>query len=166
MFRIGQPLCRPKGDTGRRAPPANPPALASSTVWSPSLPTSGLSLETGGSGDPSLSIFSNRSSLGYVRVSPCRVSWYGRFVSSRSDNGEEIGWIGSLHGGSDEGGGSIYGVCNFLGATLWRIRFLDGVIEAGMVPSSWNNFLRPLLCFVVVRSNHNERLVRISLSPR
>ena len=34
-----------------------------------------------------------------------------------------------------------------------------------MVPSSWNNFLRPLLRFVVVRSNHAERLVRISLSP-
>ena len=35
-----------------------------------------------------------------------------------------------------------------------------------MVPPSWNNFLRPLLCFVVVRSNHGERLVRISLSPK
>ena len=33
-----------------------------------------------------------------------------------------------------------------------------------MVPSSWNNFLRPLFHFVVVRSNHSERLVRISLS--
>ena len=32
-----------------------------------------------------------------------------------------------------------------------------------MVPPSWNNFLRPLLRFVVVRSNHGERLVRISL---
>ena len=32
-----------------------------------------------------------------------------------------------------------------------------------MVLLSWNNFLRPLLCFVVVRSNHGERLVRISL---
>ncbi|KAG2651655.1 hypothetical protein PVAP13_1NG301319 [Panicum virgatum] len=33
-----------------------------------------------------------------------------------------------------------------------------------MVPSSWNNFLQPLLHFVVVRSNHGEWLVRISLS--
>ena len=82
-----------------------------------------------------------------------------------SGNGEEIGWLGSLHGGSDEGGGGIYGVGNFLGATTWRIRFPDGVIEAGMVPSSWNNFLWPLLRFVVVRSNHGGRLVRISLSP-
>ena len=32
-----------------------------------------------------------------------------------SSNGEEIGWLGSLHGGSDEGGGGIYGVNNFLG---------------------------------------------------
>ena len=82
-----------------------------------------------------------------------------------SGNGEEIGWLGSLHGGSDEGGGGIYGVGNFLGATIWRIRFPDGVIEAGMVPSLWNNFLWPLLRFVVVRSNHGERLVKISLSP-
>ncbi|KAF8661912.1 hypothetical protein HU200_056878 [Digitaria exilis] len=33
-----------------------------------------------------------------------------------------------------------------------------------MVPSSWNNFLSPLHCFVVVRSNHGKRLVRINLS--
>ena len=52
---------------------------------------------------------------------------------------------------------------NFLGATTWGIRFPDGVIETGMVPSLWNNFLRTLLYFVVVRSNHGERLVRISL---
>ena len=73
---------------------------------------------------------------------------------------------GSLHGGSEEGGGGIYSVGNLLRATTWRIRFPDGVIEVGMVPSSWNNFLRPLLRFVVVRSNHGERLVRISLSPK
>ena len=81
-----------------------------------------------------------------------------------SVNGEEIGWFGSLHGGSDEGGGGIYNVGNLLEATTWRIRFPDGVIEAGMVLSSWNNFLRPLLRFAVVRSNHGEGLVRISLS--
>ena len=54
----------------------------------------------------------------------------------------------------------------FLGAGTWRIRFSDDVIEAGMVPLSWNNFLQPLLRFVMVRSNHGERLVRISLSPK
>ena len=46
------------------------------------------------------------------------------------------------------------------------MRFPDGVVKAGMVPSSWNNFLRPLLRFVVVRSNHGEGLVRIILSPK
>ncbi|KAG2635770.1 hypothetical protein PVAP13_2NG378100 [Panicum virgatum] len=35
-----------------------------------------------------------------------------------------------------------------------------------MVLSSWNNFLRPLLRFAVVRSNHGEGLVRISLSSK
>ena len=35
-----------------------------------------------------------------------------------------------------------------------------------MVLLSWNNFLRPLLCFVVVRSNHDEGLVRINLSSK
>ena len=94
---------------------------------------------------------------------PRFVVWEICFLLLLSGNGEEIGWIGSLHGGSDEGGG-IYGVGNFLGATAWRIRFPGGVIEAGMVPSSWNNFLRSLLRFVVVRSNHGEGLVRISLS--
>ena len=92
--------------------------------------------------------------------------WEICFLLLLSGNGEEIGWLESLHGGSEEGGGGIYCVGNLLGATTWRIRFPDGVIEVGMVPSSWNNFLWPLLCFVVVRSNHNERLVRISLSPR
>ncbi|KAG2606850.1 hypothetical protein PVAP13_4NG164332 [Panicum virgatum] len=33
-----------------------------------------------------------------------------------------------------------------------------------MVPSLWNNFLQSLLRFVVVRSNHGEGFVRISLS--
>nr|TKV97272.1 hypothetical protein SEVIR_9G483500v2 [Setaria viridis] len=32
-----------------------------------------------------------------------------------------------------------------------------------MMLPSWNNFLHPLLHFVVVRSNHDERLVRIIL---
>ena len=95
----------------------------------------------------------------------CFVVWEICFLLL-SGNGEEIGWLGSLHGGSDEGGGGIYNVGNLLGATTWRIRFPDGVIEAGMVPSSWNNFLRQLLCFAVVRSNHGEGFVRISLSSK
>ena len=83
-----------------------------------------------------------------------------------SGNGEEIRWLGSLNGGSDEGGGGIYSVGNLLGATTWKIKFPNGVIETGMVPSSWNNFLRPLLRFAVVRSNHGEWLVRINLSSK
>nr|TKW40878.1 hypothetical protein SEVIR_1G275400v2 [Setaria viridis] len=47
--------------------------------------------------------------------------------------------------------------------TTWRIRFSYGDIEVGVVLLSWNNFLRPLLRFVMVRSNHDERLVRIIL---
>ena len=35
-----------------------------------------------------------------------------------------------------------------------------------MVLLSWNNFLRPLLRFAVVRSIHGEELVRISLSSK
>jgi hypothetical protein len=54
-----------------------------------------------------------------------------------------------------------YDVNNFLAMTTWRIRFLDGDIKAEI--PSWNNFLRSLLRFVVVRSNHDERLVRICL---
>ena len=97
---------------------------------------------------------------------PRFVVWEICFLLLLSGNGEEIGWLESLHDGSDEGGGSIYNVGNLLGATTWRIRFPDGVIEAGMVPSSWNNFLWPLLRFAVVRSNHGEELVRISLSSK
>ena len=52
-----------------------------------------------------------------------------------SGNGEEIRWLGSLNGGSDEGGGCIYSVGNLFGVTTWRIRFPDGIIEAGIVPS-------------------------------
>ena len=97
---------------------------------------------------------------------PCFMVWEICFLLLLSSNSEEIGWLQSLHGGSDDGGGGIYGVGNLLGATTWRIRFPDVVIEAGMVPSSWNNFLRPLLRFAVVRSNHCEGLVRISLSSK
>jgi hypothetical protein len=85
-----------------------------------------------------------------------------------SGNGDEIGWLGSswriLGLGFDERGGGIYDVNNFHGAMTWRIRFSDGDTEAGMVSSSWNNFLRSLLSFVIVRSNNSERLVRISMS--
>lgn len=44
-----------------------------------------------------------------------------------------LGW----HGDSDEGDGGNYGVSNFLGFMTWRIRFLDGSIEAWMMLLSW-----------------------------
>ena len=40
--------------------------------------------------------------------------------------------------------------------------FSDGDINAEMVSPPWNNFLRSLLRFKVVRSDHNEGLGRIS----
>ena len=64
---------------------------------------------------------------------PCFVVWKICFLLLLSGNGEEIGWIGFLHGGSNKGGGGIYGVGNFFEATTWRIRFPDGVIETEMV---------------------------------
>jgi hypothetical protein len=56
-------------------------------------------------------------------------------------NGGETGWLGFLHGGSDEGGGGMYSVDIFPVTMTWIFRFLDGKIEVEMVLSSWNNFL-------------------------
>jgi hypothetical protein len=47
--------------------------------------------------------------------------------------------------------------------TTWRIRIPDGNIKVGMMLLLWNKFLRSLIYFVVVRSDHNKRLVRINL---
>lgn len=53
----------------------------------------------------------------------------------------------------------------FLEQRHGSLSFPNGDIEAEMLPLSWNNFLHPLLCFAVVRSNHSERLVIISPPP-
>jgi hypothetical protein len=45
--------------------------------------------------------------------------------------------------------------------TTWRHLFPDGGIKAEMMSPPWNNFLRSLLHFVVVRSGHDERPRRI-----
>ena len=45
---------------------------------------------------------------------------------------------------------------------IMRLLFPDGDIKAEMMSPSWNNFLRSLLHFVVVRSDHNEGLGKIS----
>ena len=50
---------------------------------------------------------------------------------------------------------------NFLSLTTWRLGFPDGDIKAEMMSPPRNNFLRSLLRFVVVRSEHNEGIGRI-----
>jgi hypothetical protein len=45
--------------------------------------------------------------------------------------------------------------------SLWRLLFPDGGIKAEMMLPPWNNFLRSLFHFVVVRSGHDERPGRI-----
>jgi hypothetical protein len=80
-----------------------------------------------------------------------------------SNNGEEEGWIWSLHSGFNEDDDGSNDISNFLRMTTWRIRFLNGDIKARMMLPSWNKFLRSLPRFVVVRSDHNEGLVRINL---
>ena len=76
-----------------------------------------------------------------------------------SGDGEWAGWNQFLHVGSVEDGGDNYGI-NILtgGMTIWRLLFPDGDIKAEMVSPPWNNFLRSLLYFIVVRSNHDEGL--------
>jgi hypothetical protein len=44
---------------------------------------------------------------------------------------------------------------------MWRL-FSNGDIKVEMMSLPWNIFLRSLLCFVVVRSSHDEELRRIS----
>ena len=72
-----------------------------------------------------------------------------------SGDGKGAGWIRLLHGGSVEDDGDT-DVNNFIDLTTWRFGFPGGDIKVEMMPPSWNNFLRSLLHFVVVRSNHND----------
>jgi hypothetical protein len=66
-----------------------------------------------------------------------------------------------FHGGSIEDDGDNYGVNILIGMTTWKLLFSDGDIKAEMVSPPWNNFLRSLLHFIVVRSSHDEGLGRI-----
>ena len=79
-----------------------------------------------------------------------------------SGDGERAGWNRFLHGGSVEDDGDNYDVNILIGLTTWRLLFSDGDIKAEMVSPPWNNFLRSLLRFIVVRSGHDEEPVRIS----
>jgi len=53
-------------------------------------------------------------------------------------------------------------VISILTGMTWRFLFSDGDINAEMVSPSWNNFLRSLLRFIVVRSGHDEGLGNIN----
>ena len=78
-----------------------------------------------------------------------------------SGDGERAGWNRFLRGGSVEDEGDNYGI-SILTNMTWRLLFSDSDIKAEMVSPPWNNFVRSLLCFVVVRSRHDEWLGRIS----
>ena len=86
----------------------------------------------------------------------------GVYLLLLSGDGEGAGWIRLIHDGSGEDEGDNYDASIILGMTTWRLSFPDGDIKAEMMSPSWNNFLRSPLRFVVVRSNHDERLGRIS----
>jgi hypothetical protein len=73
-----------------------------------------------------------------------------------SGDSEGEGWNRFLRGGSIEDEGDNYGVSNFTGLTTWRPFFPNSDIKVEMMSPAWNNFLRSLLCFVMVRSSHDE----------
>jgi hypothetical protein len=80
-----------------------------------------------------------------------------------------------LHSGDARGqGGIVFSIAALLKmratiATLvsiltsmtWRLLFPNSDIKAEMVSLPWNNFLRSLLRFIVVRSGYNEGRGRI-----
>ena len=85
----------------------------------------------------------------------------GNYLLLLSGDGE--GWNRLLHGGSVEDEDDNFGVSIFINMMTWRLLFLDGSNKAEIMSPPWNNFLRSLLCFVVVRSDHDEGPVRINL---
>jgi hypothetical protein len=80
------------------------------------------------------------------------------FLLLLSSDGEGKGWNCILYGGFVEDEDDNYGVSNFTGSTTWRSFFPDGATKVEMMSPSWNNFLRSLLRFVMVKSGHDERL--------
>jgi hypothetical protein len=83
------------------------------------------------------------------------LEFYLRLVLlSGDDEGE--GWNRLLRGGSVEDEGDNFGVSIFFDMTTWRLLFPDGGIKTKMMSPPWNNFLRSLLHFVVIRSGHDE----------
>ena len=80
-----------------------------------------------------------------------------------SGDSKGAGWIRLLHGGFVEDEGDT-DVNNFIDLMIWRFGFSGGDIKVEMIPLSWNNFLRSLFCFAVVRFDHNEGVGRICRS--
>jgi hypothetical protein len=78
-----------------------------------------------------------------------------------SYDGEGAEWNHFLHDGSVEDEGNNYGIDNFTAMTTWRPFFPCGDIKVEMMSLLWNNFLRSLFRFVVVRSDHDKELGRI-----
>jgi hypothetical protein len=78
-----------------------------------------------------------------------------------SVDGEGEGWNRFLHDGSVEDESDNVGVSIFIDITTWRLLFSDGGIKAEMISPPWNNFLRSLLRFAVVRFGHDEGIGRI-----
>jgi hypothetical protein len=78
-----------------------------------------------------------------------------------SGDGEGEEWNHLLHDGSVEDEDDNFDVNIFINITTWRLLFPDGGIKAEMMLPLWNNFLRSLLRFVVVRSDHDKELGRI-----
>jgi hypothetical protein len=73
-------------------------------------------------------------------------------------DGEGEGWTHLLYGGSVEDEEDNFGVSIFIDTMTWRFLFSNGDIKAEMISPPWNNFLRSLLHFVVVRSGNDEGL--------
>jgi hypothetical protein len=87
------------------------------------------------------------------------VEFYLLLLISVDSEGEW--WNRLLHGGSVEDEGDNISISIFIDMTTWRLLFPNGGIKAEMMSPLWNNFLRSLLRFIVVRSGHDEGLGRI-----
>jgi hypothetical protein len=79
----------------------------------------------------------------------------GIYLLLLSGDSERAGWNRFLYGGSVEDGGDNYDISILTGMTTRRL------FIAEMGSSLWNNFLRSLLHFIMVRSGHDEGLGRI-----
>jgi len=87
------------------------------------------------------------------------LEFYLLLLLSGKSEGER--WNRLFHSGFVEDKDDNFSIDIFIDITTWRLLFPDGGIKAEMMSLPWNNFLQPLLRFIVVRSSHNEGLGRI-----